>query len=169
MDDSAAATGKTSATESSSGRLTLAYPSNEKDGKTRYAVVPFPGSYQAAVTASLKVLGKYMTDAREDNILLRYSTKNREGARRIPKFLHGPVYLVVGEKKGSKTKWSEIDKREPAMMDRPESFAGAIEMSKKCMTDNDLVQHPMFGLPVAPEIIADKTLTFCMFVNGMHE
>ncbi|KAJ6622818.1 hypothetical protein B0H10DRAFT_1944412 [Mycena sp. CBHHK59/15] len=109
------------AAESTSNRLTLAYPPTEKDGETRYAAVPFPASYQAAVIVALKILGKYMTDPREEKVILRSSTKNRKkewvwadidpdnwlfmvqlhgaevGVFEKPPFLGGKLYITLGQ------------------------------------------------------------------------
>ncbi|KAJ7701923.1 hypothetical protein B0H17DRAFT_1327521 [Mycena rosella] len=61
--------------------LTVTYPSPNKDGGDYHAVIPFPQSYQQAVAGALELLGKYMTDTKEDDIILKYSTKDSDGQR----------------------------------------------------------------------------------------
>jgi hypothetical protein len=76
--------------------LKFALPATEEGGHTRYAIVPFPQTYEvgnvwchwgsllilldkAAVHAAIRVLGQYMTDPRPENVILACSAKNRKG------------------------------------------------------------------------------------------
>jgi hypothetical protein len=58
--------------------LTLALVTDDGE-RAHYGIVPFPETYEACVGAAIGVLGPYMTDPREDNVILRCSTKNRKG------------------------------------------------------------------------------------------
>lgn len=51
----------------------------EKGGEDHYAVVPFPQTYEDAIAAATKYLGRYMLDRQTVDIILRCSAINREG------------------------------------------------------------------------------------------
>ncbi|KAJ7481799.1 hypothetical protein FB451DRAFT_1237216 [Mycena latifolia] len=59
--------------------LIVSYRSPNNDGGEHYAVIPFPKNYKEALTAALKLLGKYMTNAQPETVILKYSTKSRDG------------------------------------------------------------------------------------------
>ncbi|KAJ7177809.1 hypothetical protein C8R46DRAFT_1075010 [Mycena filopes] len=63
--------------------LTVSYrsPNADEPTPTRYAIVPFPQTYEEAVTSALKLLGKYIAGLSPgvNQVILRSSAKNREG------------------------------------------------------------------------------------------
>ncbi|KAJ7076452.1 hypothetical protein B0H15DRAFT_594610 [Mycena belliarum] len=77
-------------------------------------------------------------------------------------FWRGPIYLVFGETKGSKTTWSRLNLRNPELnttIDRPASYA-AVEMTKDCLKYRDTM---LFWKPVTEP---GKTLTFYVFSDS---
>ncbi|KAJ6622799.1 hypothetical protein B0H10DRAFT_2187436 [Mycena sp. CBHHK59/15] len=128
--------------QSTSNRLTLAYPPTEKDGETRYAAVPVPASHQVAIVV-LKILGKSSTKNRKgkwgwadidpDNWLLMVQSPGEEvGVLEkwiISPFLGGKLYITLGETNGIERIWIDMD---PAYgkIDRPNKFSEAVETAK---------------------------------------
>ncbi|KAJ7173069.1 hypothetical protein C8R43DRAFT_978379 [Mycena crocata] len=166
-------------------RLTFAYLSPASGEGTRYAVVPFPKSYADAIKTALAVLGRHMTDPRDDNIILKYSAKNREGdwiwadiepgswslvvqpfgeevgvfeKRTIPSvFWQGPVYLLMGSTRDDgETTWEKNDTRSMTKIDRPASHAEAVERVKQ-------TSRFKFGLSGSKEVFK-----FYMFESTPH-
>ncbi|KIJ34118.1 hypothetical protein M422DRAFT_782967 [Sphaerobolus stellatus SS14] len=63
-----------------SGTLRFVLPALKDSDEHRYGLVPYPNCYQDALQSAIEVLGKYRPSMTTENIILRYSQKNREGA-----------------------------------------------------------------------------------------
>ncbi|KAF8623636.1 hypothetical protein AX17_007336 [Amanita inopinata Kibby_2008] len=66
-------------TQSKPRLLTLRLVTKAEQESERYAVVPFPATYQDAKVLAIETLGDYMSESTPDDIILRRSAKNREG------------------------------------------------------------------------------------------
>ncbi|KAJ7121019.1 hypothetical protein C8R44DRAFT_787220 [Mycena epipterygia] len=82
-------------------------------------------------------------------------------------FWGGPVYLVFGERKASITTWTEFNPTNTHItpcIDRPTSYAEAVEMTKDCASNHKTYPVNFSSAPIVKRVIEPgKTLTFYIF------
>ncbi|KAJ7726922.1 hypothetical protein B0H16DRAFT_261658 [Mycena metata] len=146
--------------------LTVSYRSLNNGDEPRYAMVPYPQTYEQAVSNAFRILGKYITSS-ATQVVLKYSARNQDGERIWIEFTPADWLLIVppGSEVGLFEKQSLLHSKATfwcgpvyLVFDRPGSYVEAVEATHKCCREASAL-----GYGSETVLEPGKTLNFFTF------